>query len=127
MTEDPRNVGFVCEAHSPRPDPRWLEYPPAWFVGRLVKVAFPISPCPEDAPDWLKPKWPAPGGHEHGWVRVIQVAENPGELDGHELICVIDSDLLFALDVGDHVAIHRMEVEEVAGQGPGPRGPEQRN
>ena len=117
--EDPRNIGWVCEDHQPKPDPRWLKFPPAWFVGKLVKVAFPISECPGDAPEWLREKWPKPGGNEHGWARVI--AENK-EFEGQELLCTVDSDLLFALDVGTHVVIHRSEIEEVDGYGPGPRG-----
>ena len=92
MAEDPRNIGFVCDEHAPKPDPRYLELPPTYFIGKHVKLAFQTG-----------------GAIEHMWVKVQSLCE-----DDEELVGMLDND---PVDVdythGDFVAFNRDVIEDV--------------
>lgn len=62
MQEPLSNIGLVCEAHAPRPDPQFLDRDPASFVGHYVKIAFVVR----DMPDV----------YEHMWCEVEEITED---------------------------------------------------
>tara|TARA_Y100000310_G_scaffold323991_1_gene385216 strand:+ start:758 stop:1057 length:300 start_codon:yes stop_codon:yes gene_type:complete len=91
--EDPRNIGYVCPAHAPKPDEALAELPLEYFIGKFVKLGFP-----------------SPRGTEHMWLEVKGLATNMSE----ELIGTLDNDPVHADFVcGDEIAFNRDEIEDV--------------
>lgn len=115
--EHPSNFGFTCEDHAPKPRPDlYGSRPLESFVGKYVKLGFPVIPCPEDAPPQIKNMWPPFGHKEHMWVMVEKV-------ENGELVGKVNNDPVFALEYpdGTQVAFSRDEIEMVNGE-EDPRG-----
>jgi hypothetical protein len=86
------NGRWVC-SNCLKPDPRYFGQPPAWFVGRSVKVAFQS----------------AVGIAEHMWVVVVTGVK------GDRLVGRLNTDPDFVEDVeyGDEVVLDRTQIEVV--------------
>lgn len=100
--EDPRNIGFVCDAHASRPNAHFATLPVEWFIGKFVKLGFPAK-----TPD---------GGAstEHMWVKVLKPHDgDPPE----ELVGELDNDPVYDVGYvcGDWVGFSRAEIEKVYG------------
>jgi len=96
MPREPRaNWGHVHPALDPKPDPRFLLVPPAWFLGRTVKLAFPCVQYPQR--------------REHCWVYVF--AYQPDQ----SLLGVLDNDPVHNIGAayGDTVQFTRDAIEAV--------------
>jgi hypothetical protein len=89
---------LICSDCAPKPSPMFLALDPKWFVGRYVKLGFPI-PGNEDL------------RKEHMWVRVNETTDK----EGQELVGVLDNDPTATPDwkIGDVVAFRREEIEDV--------------
>lgn len=99
MAEDPRNWGFVCDKHAPKPDPRFLELPPEYFIGKHVKLGF----LTEDGLDT-----------EHMWVEVKSLCDENDE----ELVGMLDNDpVKVDYTYGELIAFSRDEIEAVYWEG----------
>ena len=85
------NGRWVC-SNCMKPDPRYFGQPPAWFVGRSVKVAF-LS---------------AAGIVEHMWVVVTGV-------EGDRLVGQLNTypDFVEDVEYGDGVVLDRTQIEVV--------------
>lgn len=89
------NVGPVCAAHAPKPDPRLTKKPAEFFIGRFVKKAFKTNA-----------KEPQPQV-EHMWVEVKKV-------EGGKLVGLLNNDPFFCdIQCGDEVKMEVAEVEEL--------------
>jgi hypothetical protein len=94
-----KNIRMVCEHHAPKPDPKFLEHPPEWFIGKFVKLGFPANDgsC----------------GKEHMWLKVHGL----GDMDKNELVGELNNQPITTGEyaLGDDVAFNRSEIEEVMG------------
>ena len=92
---EPRdNYGYVCDLHTPKPNPWLALIPPERFVGHYVKRAFPVR---------------ASTNHEHMWVYVEGV-NAAGALVGR-----LDNDPVLdcGLTCGDRVVVDVRQIEAV--------------
>lgn len=99
MKEDPRNIGFVCPDHTPKPDPQYFNKPFDWFNGKFCKLGFPTGRM--DAPHF-----------EFMWVKV----EGHEEIEGKQmLVGKLNNDPVYVDDYqdGDGVAFERHEICDV--------------
>lgn len=107
MTAEPlSNMGIVCDEHAPKPDPRYLELPLEWFLGRRAFAKLGFDSC-EEAKEALGKRCPP---KEHMWVEVVGRAEHESE----EFRGKIANDPRFTTgECGDLVEFSRVEVEDV--------------
>ncbi len=96
--EKKSNIRFMCEAHAPKPNPKYVEMEPELFIGKNVKMAFPTE----------NENFPV----EHMWVKVNEVVEEDGQ---KILLGRIDSEPLYAKKYynGCGVAFRLMNIEDV--------------
>ena len=98
MTENPRNIGRVCDKCAKerlQPNPMYRQVPLYGFIGNFCKLAFP-------APD---------GRQEYMWVEVTGKAQTEGEeLRGH-----LNNDPVIATEFkdGDIIEFSRSEIIDV--------------
>lgn len=92
MQEDPKNIGWVCADHTPKPDPQFFKKPLDWFVGKNCKLGFPTGRT--EAP-FLEFMWVYVTGSDEG-----------------SLIGKLNNDPLFVEEYkdGDGVAFDRDEI-----------------
>ena len=95
------NIRYVCAGHY-RPDPEIQQKPTPWFVGRLVKVRFPIPGRPLNG--------------ENTWVEVK-------DLRGDEFVGTLTNGPLYVdFHFGDEIVFRRDEILVVDGFGAGACG-----
>lgn len=88
------NVGFVCDKHARKPDPKFLELPLEWFLGKFCQLGVPMPN----------------GRNENMWFKVLGLAEHPSE----ELRGELNNDPLFVdMTCGDLVEFSRKEILQV--------------
>lgn len=97
------NAGFVCPDHAPKAG-QFKDKPKEWFVGKVVKLGFPVPDAPKDGPT-----------HEHMWVQCTALYSEPereeelqGPLQNHPIF-------IATLKHSDVIAFTRDEVEQVYG------------
>lgn len=54
MDQLPTDVIAVCKEHEPQPDPTLINRKPSWFIGKFVKVGFPIKGRQANEFVWIK-------------------------------------------------------------------------
>ena len=117
------NIGWTCPEHSNQPriaelyGKRLLKS----FLGKYVKLSFPVIPCPADAPEEIQEIWPHKDGREAMWVLVVDIKNG-------QLIGVVKNDPYFALDYPceSKIAFSRDEICHIEGE-PDPRGEPKRH
>lgn len=88
------NVGFLCGQHARKPDPKFLDFPMDWFIGKFCQLGVPMPN----------------GKNENMWFKVLGLAEAPGE----ELRGELNNDPLFVdMKCGDLVEFSRKEILQV--------------
>jgi uncharacterized protein YegJ (DUF2314 family) len=96
MKESPHNIELHCPKHSRKPDKRWADKLPDFFVGKFVKKKF----------DGIQPDGQI--GGEHMWVKITRT-------DGVALFGPLDNDPVLAMELkcGDDVRVLREDIEQV--------------
>lgn len=90
----------VYRPSEPKPDPRFLEYEPDYFVGKYVLIGFDAYD-----PDWVVDT-------ESMWVRVLQVAGPDVE---EELVGVLVNVPTYNTEYeeGKELLLNRDEIEDI--------------
>jgi hypothetical protein len=83
LGEPAGNVGMVCDAHAPQPNPLYFHQPLDWFVGKCVKLGFPVGPSVEHM--WVDVKGPGRFAHELRGLLANDSIYDPSLLEGAEI------------------------------------------
>jgi hypothetical protein len=84
MHEHPSNIGRICPKCAEERGPgKFKDKPPSWFVGKHVKLAFPIKDYP------LPVKLPSTPEFERMWLYVLEAKEKScvGVLNNDPVYC----------------------------------------
>lgn len=105
--EPPGNVGFVCEHLASKPDPQYFDKPVAWFVGKWVKLGFPVGENHRIEHMWVEVQ----GEGKHLWVEL----QGKGRHLKLELRGLLANDSIHdpSLLCGVEIQFNRNEVEAV--------------
>lgn len=102
--ESMSNVGACHSNCAPKPDAILAQKPLDWFIGKFVKLGFPVVE-----------EIVAQGGpnKEHMWVAVERIATEDEGPNGEELVGKVNNDPVFATDwpCDSEVAFKRDECE----------------
>lgn len=95
--EDPNNIRHCCPDHAPTPKEEYKHLPLEFYIGKHVKLAFPVSNAKGIT-------------HEHMWVKVIGLGKK------EELMGYIDNDPIYAdFQYKEHIEFMREEIEDLLG------------